>query len=215
MITRIINRKFLDEDHYFLYLEKPTNFKFKPGQFIAVVANINNEKVKRFYSIASLPKEDFILLYIKRVPNGKMSNYLAEIPIGSEIEIEGPFGNFTLDKSKSEKIIFIASGTGIAPVRPLVYEALERGKKVTVIHQERYEKLLAFKEEFEKLPIEYIPILSREKETKYWKGHVQDYLDKIFDSEADYYIVGNPNFVKDLYQRLKEKGAKNIVMELF
>ncbi len=215
MKIKTINRVFLDKEHYFLYLEKPQDFEFKPGQFLAVIANINNEKVKRFYSIASLPKEDFILLYIKRVSNGKMSNYLAEVPTGSKIEIEGPFGRFTLDRSKYNKIIFIASGTGIAPVRPLVYEALEKGKEVTVIHQERYEKLLAFKEEFEKLSIRYIPVLSREESTKYWKGHVQDYLNEIFDPEADYYIVGNPNFVKNLYQKLKEKGAKNIIVESF
>ena len=213
--TKITNRKFISDENYLLWLEKPKGFEFKPGQFVGVNAIINGEKIKRFYSIASLPEEDFLLFYIKRVPKGKMSNYLANAPIGSEIELDNPMGKFTLDQSKFNRIIFIAAGTGIAPVRPLVYEALKENKSVKLIHQEKYENLLVFKDEFERLPIEYIPIISRQENTKYWKGHVQDYLDKIFEEDADYYICGSPNFVMDLVKKLKSKGAKNIIIEAF
>ena len=213
--AKILDRQFISEENYLLKLEKPEGFQFKPGQFVGVNATINNEKIKRFYSIASLPEENFLLFYIRRVPNGKMSNYLATAPIGSELELDNPMGHFTLDRSKSDKVVFIAAGTGIAPMRPLAYEALKQGKKVKLIHQEKYEKLLVFKDEFEKLPIEYIPIISRENTTKYWKGHVQDYLDRIFEADADYYLCGSPNFVMDIKKRLEERGAKNIVIEAF
>ncbi len=213
--VKILNREFISEENYLLKLEKPENFSFKPGQFVGITAEINGEKVKRFYSIASLPEEDFLLFYIRRVPNGKMSNYLAEVPIGKEVEVDGPYGHFTLDRSKSNKVYFIAAGTGIAPMRPLVYEALKQGKKVTLVHQEKYDNLLVFREEFEQLPIRYIPIISRDPNTKYYKGHVQDYLDQLTDPEADYFICGSPKFVQDLVKRLKEKGVKNIVVEAF
>ena len=215
MRTKIVDRKFLDDEHYLLYLEKPDGFEFKPGQFVGVTAEIDGEKVKRFYSIASLPEENFILFYIKRVPKGKMSNFLANVPLGSEVELDNPMGHFTLDKSKYNKVIFIANGTGIAPIRPLAYYAKKEGKEVTVIHQERYEKLLVFREDFLNWGIRYIPILSRERKENILHGHVQDYLDNFFETEADYYVCGSPKFVQELVKLLKEKGAKNVIIEAF
>ncbi len=213
--VKILERKFLDEDHYLLKTEKPKNFSFKPGQFVGITSEINGEKVKRFYSIASLPGEDFLLFYIKRVPGGKMSNFLAGTEIGTELELDGPYGKFTLERSKEDRIYFIASGTGIAPVRPLVYQAIKEGRSVVLVHQERYERLLVFREEFERLPIKYIPILSREERTNLLRGHVQDYLDEILDPNADYFLVGSPAFVSDLSKELKKRGVKNIIIEAF
>ena len=214
VVGEIIERVFINSN-YLLKIGVKEKINFIPGQFV----NIEVDGVVRSYSIASLPDEEFLLFYIKRVPNGILSNKLATISLGSKVHLYGPFGHMTVDKIFKNKVYFVAAGTGIAPVRPMVYWLYKNKPNVErfVIHQEKHEKYLVFKDDFERWATDYIPIISRQEDTQYLKGHFQDYIHKFVDMDANYVLIGSANFVINIYKLLQDMKIprENMILESF
>jgi CDP-4-dehydro-6-deoxyglucose reductase, E3 len=99
----------------------PTSpMRFLPGQYIDVIAN----GVRRSYSLANAPRGDGLLeLLIKRYPGGHLSRFWFEQAKPNDLlRIEGPFGTFFLRDAAPTNILFLATGTGIAPVKALLEE---------------------------------------------------------------------------------------------
>lgn len=99
----------------------PTSaMRFLPGQYIDVIAR----DVRRSYSLANAPREDGLLeLFIKHYPGGVLSKYwFEEAKPNDLLRIEGPFGTFFLREQAPANIVFLATGTGIAPVKALLEE---------------------------------------------------------------------------------------------
>lgn len=97
----------------------------KPGMFVRLIAP---DGTKRSYSIAnnSLLPQDFFEFHIRLLPDGKMSQYLAsdqEI----HLKVEGPFGSCTYSGTPDQRLIFIGSGTGLAPLYAILTDALSAG----------------------------------------------------------------------------------------
>ncbi|WP_447415019.1 FAD-binding oxidoreductase, partial [Clostridium perfringens] len=78
--------------------------------------------VRRSYSLANAPRADGLLeLIVKRYPGGRLSGYWFERAKPNDlIRIEGPFGTFFLRDDGPTNIVFLATGTGIAPVKALL-----------------------------------------------------------------------------------------------
>lgn len=96
----------------------PLLFSYKPGQFVTFILNISGQKVRRSYSMSSSPSRPHLLeITIKRVPGGLVSNWFCNsVKLGDEITINGPSGQFTCFNFPSQKIFFIAAGSGITPI---------------------------------------------------------------------------------------------------
>jgi len=99
--------------------------RFLAGQYVDVIA----AGVRRSYSLANAPREDGLLeLLIKRYPGGVLSEYWFERAAANDlVRIEGPLGTFFLRDEFPEgqapaNILFLATGTGIAPVKALLEE---------------------------------------------------------------------------------------------
>lgn len=94
--------------------------RFLAGQYIDVLA----EGARRSYSLANAPRTDGMLeLLIKRYPGGVLSQYWFEkAAVNDLVRIEGPFGTFFLREEGPINIVFLATGTGIAPVKALIEE---------------------------------------------------------------------------------------------
>jgi len=94
--------------------------RFLAGQYVDVLA----EGVRRSYSLANAPRIDGVLeLLIKRYPGGVLSQYWFEkAAVNDLVRIEGPFGTFFLREEGPTNIVFLATGTGIAPVKALLEE---------------------------------------------------------------------------------------------
>ena len=107
---------------------------FKPGQFIQV--KVPGLGVMRSYSPAStsanLPK---IVLLIRLLPDGAMSNYLRnEATPDAILELEGPFGSFYLREKVKAPHILIAGGTGVAPILSMIDTLRQTsGKKPSIL----------------------------------------------------------------------------------
>lgn len=94
--------------------------RFLAGQYVDVIA----AGVRRSYSLANAPRADGLLeLIIRRYPGGVLSAFWFETAKPNDlVRIEGPFGTFFLREEGPTDIVFLATGTGIAPVKALLEE---------------------------------------------------------------------------------------------
>jgi NAD(P)H-flavin reductase len=111
------------------------SFAFEAGQ--AALIGLADDEARVPYSIASAPVEaartgllDFL---IKVEPSGRWGHQFDRLEPGEEIGVRGPFGAFLFPKNPSEdQFLFIAGGTGIAPIRAMIRQALLTGQTGTM-----------------------------------------------------------------------------------
>ena len=121
-----------------LSFEIPENlkntFSFEPGQYISLEKDVNNEVLRRPYSICSSPKEDILKVAIKKVKGGLFSNYANEkLTPGDYIKVSNPEGKFIYKNSFNNSIIAIAAGSGITPIISIIKTILNN-KTTNKIH---------------------------------------------------------------------------------
>lgn len=192
-------------------------FRFTSGQFISLTHEFAGKVQTRAYSIASPPRDlNRFDLCLNRVPGGLFSNYLCDLAPGAGIQFEGPFGFFTPREPLERDAVFIATGTGIAPVRGMLHTLLQRGtaRQLWLVFGVRYPRSILYREEFEELArrhpnFHFIPTLSRpdaswQGATGYVQGHVQRLFPRRSDFEA--YICGLKRMVDEMRTILKQMG---------
>ena len=219
--TEIINSKRFSHNIALLELRLPDNseFNFKAGQFVLVYQTIGNKEENRAFSICSSPSQKTIDLLIRKYENGKISPLLFNLKKGDKLKIRGPFGMFTVKTPQSEEIVFTAAGTGIAPLRSMIHEILEKNheKKVTLIFGFRHESDYFFEEEFEKLQenhknFKIHPCATQPKgEWKHYTGRITSLFPKFINSpeNKEVYICGPNQMINDtLNVLIKEMNFK-------
>ena len=120
--TRLVKKTKLTEVVYLFQfsLVDPLSINFLAGQYLILLVPSAEGEIKRLYSIASSPtRTDSFELVVEVVENGVASNYLRNLEIGAEVKFQGPAGAFTLKENNNNKV-FLATGTGIAPVRSMI-----------------------------------------------------------------------------------------------
>jgi CDP-4-dehydro-6-deoxyglucose reductase len=103
--------------------------RFQAGQFVTLTVgkDAGGENLRRSYSIASMSDEGQRLRFLIRViPGGVASDFFTSLPIGTEVEMTGPHGFFVLDRHHAGDVVFAATGTGLAPVLPMLHELAAR-----------------------------------------------------------------------------------------
>lgn len=214
--TRILPAKissldFLSNDVARVKLRTPPNniLNFIPGQYI----DISVQNIKRSYSIASIPSDSTIELLIKNYPNGKFSNYLfQEAKKDDLLRIEGPKGTYILPDVIPENIIFVSTGTGIAPNLSLIRSILKndprKSSQIILIHGERKVDDHIYSLEYILPGVKIIKVISREHSHGFFNGYVQDVFDDL-DLELNESIVfacGNAKMVMELKSLLVSLG---------
>jgi CDP-4-dehydro-6-deoxyglucose reductase, E3 len=101
--------------------------QYSPGMFVSVTIPLANEVRVRPYTIATSPEdgEPFELCF-NLVPNGPGAAWMFERKVGDVLDFTGPFGAFTLEHPPGREIVFIAEGTAIAPIRPMLHRVLSQ-----------------------------------------------------------------------------------------
>ena len=129
----VMKKKYLSDDILQLFLEPVEKLQYYPGQFI----NLKSENgTVRSYSIASTADDsDFLELHIKRMRNGKMSNWLFDkLQVGDEVEYQGATGNcFYIEHNMDQPMLLIGTGTGLAPLLSIVRYAVSRGHRGQIV----------------------------------------------------------------------------------
>ncbi len=227
---------------FFIQIPELDVFDFLPGQFVTLDLPIHEKPNRRWrsYSIASWPDGTNVFeLCIVLLDDGAGTNYLFnEIKEGSEIQLRGPIGVFTLDKERLQNDLFlICTGTGIAPFRSMLHYIKLHNlphKNVYLIFGCRTKSDLLYFEELKQLSdsmpdIHYLPTLSRED----WEGPT-GYVHTIYEdickrgttvneegvsvpSPANFMLCGWKNMVDDAKIRILEMGydKKAIHQELY
>ncbi|MGB0467032.1 MAG: 1,2-phenylacetyl-CoA epoxidase subunit PaaE [Pontibacterium sp.] len=132
--------------------ELADKFKFIQGQFLTLRAMIDGEDVRRSYSICSGVSDGHMRVGIKRVKNGKFSNFANDtFKPGMAVEVMPPQGSFytELNPENSKNYMCIAAGSGITPMISIMKSVLdtEPGSKVTLIYGNRRSNSVMFKDE--------------------------------------------------------------------
>lgn len=101
---------------------------FRPGQFVSFRIGTDDlgNAMMRSYSIASLPEEPELRLILRTILDGKASAFFAALPIGGEAMFTGPMGFFVNELSHPGDVVYVATGTGIAAIFPMLRETLLR-----------------------------------------------------------------------------------------
>jgi ferredoxin-NADP reductase len=114
-----------DTRSLFLSLISGKHLRFVPGQFISITIPLSDETRSRPYSIASDPEDRGLFeICFNRVEGGRGVQWLFERRVGDTVDFSGPFGTFTIDRAPEAELGFIAEGTAIAPIRPMLKRAL-------------------------------------------------------------------------------------------
>jgi len=104
------------------------------GQHIRIRAEIDGEQILRSYTPTSTNDDKgYFDLVVKVYPNGKMTQYLNNLKIGDEIEVQGPSGRFVYKKNMYKEIGMIAGGTGITPMLQVIKEILKHSDDTTKV----------------------------------------------------------------------------------
>jgi CDP-4-dehydro-6-deoxyglucose reductase len=173
-------------DVMLLHLKLPANerLQFLPGQYIDILLK---EGRRRAFSLANAPHDDGLLqLHVRHVPGGQFTTHVFENMKARDIlRIEGPHGNFRIHEPAMDRpiidrpIIYLAGGTGFAPVKSMIEHAIHQGDL-------RPAQLYWGARNFEglylhDLPItwaaaypqfSYIPVLSEASPTDAWNGRI-------------------------------------------
>ncbi len=161
--------------------------EFQAGQFVIVNVPKDGLVVKRAYSIASPPHDKgAIELCIQHVEKGIASTFFWKLKEGMAIDLSGPHGKFLLkEPMDSYEPIFMATGTGVAPLRSMIHDLVQRRaiKDIWLFFGCRYENSMLYDSEFRSLAamrrnFHYIPTISRPKEWRGEVGHIQHTFQK-------------------------------------
>ena len=193
---------------------------FEAGQFITLDLPIGEKRLQRWrsYSIANAPDGRNVLeLCVVRSEAGLGTRYLFEdIREGSVLKFKGPEGGFILPETIDKDLVFICTGTGIAPFRSMILDIMHQHKAHRSIHLifgAREESGILYRADFEALAqnsplFKYDIVLSKQPEWPGWKGHIhQVYLTEYPKPRADiaFYLCGWSNMVDEAMVNLMQK----------
>lgn len=190
-----------------------SNLRYLPGQYVDVIATGG---LRRSYSIANMPAASGkVELHIRRVPQGAMSDYWFDrCKAGDLLRIEGPKGTFFLRDVAGLDLVFLATGTGIAPIKALLDElttrpAPTRPRSVQLYWGGRVETDLYWQPEVDASDVRYVPVLSRA--TQAWageRGHVQHALLRRHSNLAEtaVYACGSSEMIDGARATLVDAG---------
>ncbi|HEX7846924.1 MAG TPA: 1,2-phenylacetyl-CoA epoxidase subunit PaaE [Chitinophagaceae bacterium] len=211
------------------------NFKFRQGQNLTMRTFINDEEIRRTYSICSSPLDNEWRVAIKKVDGGLFSSFANDqLKKGDLLDVMEPVGKFytPLDPANKKNYLAFAAGSGITPVLSLIKTTLatEPNSHFTLVYGNRSRSSIIFFEELEGLKNKYIDrftlihILSRERTDATLNfGRITieklDELNKLVDyfSADDLFICGPEEMIFCVKDYLEAKGIdkKKIHFELF
>ena len=211
-----------------LRLALAESFAYEPGQ--SALIGMHGQPDRRHYSLATPPEraagEGALEFLVRTERDGSAGPHLDDIRRGSLVDVEGPTGRFVLPASFAESAcLFIAGGTGIAPIRAMLLRALAMpGKSLSLAYSARTSREFAYLKELESLRRDRLRMLltaTREAPDswKHDRGRLnQTRLSALLDSpETLCFVCGPPALVEDVPRALMNLGVveRRIRTEIF
>ena len=217
--TRVLKKEKLSHDVMALYLQLPASerLQFMAGQYIEFILK---DGKRRAFSIANAPHEEGAMeLHLRLIAGGTFTEYVFnEMPEKAILRIEAPFGTFYLREESQKPAIFVAGGTGFAPIKGIIEH---------MIHSQNPRQILLYRgvrslEDLymdalcqrwaEYMPnITYIPVLSEPKSEDNWQGRTGFVHNAVLEDIKDLsgfqvYVCGAPVMVEVAHKAFVEQG---------
>jgi CDP-4-dehydro-6-deoxyglucose reductase, E3 len=198
-----------------LRVESERPFHFEPGQYVSLHRQENGKEIIRHFSIASPPTADnrIELCIAEGTPIARQGGTGPKM--GECLRLSGPGGSFRLKEPLAGDLLFIATGTGISPFRPMIARALEigaAGERVDLLYGIRSQDDILFCTELEALArrdsrFHFHPTLSRPNPG--WAGlvgHVQSHVAHALAgrTDLDVYLCGRKEMLLGVRPLLAE-----------
>jgi len=224
---RIDSISLLDPTVISVVLRLPPNagFSYLPGQYVDV---LGPGGVRRSYSIASTPSElaGKIELLIRYYPGGVMSEYwFSKAKVNDLLRLEGPQGTFFLRDTSDTDVIFLATGTGIAPVKAMVSELVQAGEISTLRSCSVYFGCRTQSEMFFDATVwfpewvTFLAVYSREAVPDREPSYIQNQVasNKVIGPNTRVYACGSNAMIADAKKLMLERGLneKNFYSDAF
>jgi len=193
------------DDVAILSLKLPAGerLQFLAGQYIDILMK---DGKRRSFSMANAPHDDqFLQLHVRKSPGGAFSNYVfEEMKERAILRFEGPLGTFYLREDSDKPTIFVAGGTGFAPIKAQIEHLFHHGGDRPIVlywgaraRKDLYLPVLAQKWQRDHPNFSYIPVLSDPLPGDEWQGRTglvhQAVLDDFPDlSGYQVYACGAP-----------------------
>jgi len=214
---RVERMEKLTEEVMALYLKLPTNerLQFLSGQYIDI---LQKEGKPRSFSLANAPHADELLeLHIRNIAGGEFTHHVFNGMKPRDIlRIKGPLGKFFLHEDNPKPIVFVASGTGFAPVKAIIEHALHIGFKREMhfywgVRKQSDFYMLDKAHDWEARGIKFTPVVSEEK----WDGRTGFVHQAVLDDFKDLsgyavYACGAPVVVEAAHREFTtQRGLSN------
>jgi CDP-4-dehydro-6-deoxyglucose reductase len=201
-----------------LHLRMPVGVraKFRAGQYLQIELEDGS---RRNYSMANPPHEnDSVQLHVRHVPGGKFSEgMLRGLEKGQKLRVELPFGEFSLQDDSTQPAILIATGTGFAPIKSIVEDAIKRklDRRFFLYWGARKLEDLYLAELAQKWhasgKLSFVPVLSEPHDG--WdgrRGFVHETVLEDFGSLASFqvYACGNPAMTSAAHETFAKAGLR-------
>lgn len=211
-------------------LQNPATLQFAPGQFVTLQVGKDDKEqpIRRSYSLASFASQGHELrMLVKLLPDGAAGSFFSGLNSYDTLDMTGPHGFFVLDPNHEGDVVFAVTGTGLAPVLPMLWELAQRPETGNryLYWGLRSEDDLFLQEELSQLcqaAGTHLRIFLSAP-SKSWTGSqgriTAPVLEQLPSLNAPtFYMVGNGAMIRELKQQLIDRGInrkKQIRTEAF
>jgi ferredoxin-NADP reductase len=234
--SRLLSKIPRVEDVVSFQLERPRGYEYRAGQWFVISFPGPEEPYFHHFSHSNAPSET-VLEFTTHLRDTEFKRALDDLPLGAEIELEGPYGTFTLPE-EVEWAVFITGGIGITCVRSILRSlARDLGldesawvsdgpRSIVLLNANSSEQSIPFQDELAWLEgriegLRVVHVISQPEEN--WRGY-RGHVDRgVFERELGnpqkwtFFVSGPPDFDQSTMEELAAWGVDDasITMEQF
>ncbi len=214
--VKLTKKESVGEGTMAFHFAKPHGFEFRAGQFAEYTLidppQTDAQGNSRAFSFVMAPCEPD-LVAATRMRDTAFKRVLKDLAVGTELVLDGPYGDFTLHKTESTPAVFIIGGIGVTPVRSMVAQAThdKTGHRITLLHASRTPAELPMKADFERLARDnpkFTYVMTVDAAPDDWQGErghvtaemVEKYVPDL--GKPIYYLSGPEGMVKAMRKLL-------------
>ncbi|WP_457949953.1 FAD-dependent oxidoreductase [Pseudarthrobacter sp. alpha12b] len=223
-ITKLVKKAEVAEQTMSFEFEKPAGFSYKAGQFADYTLidppETDKEGNTRGFSLSSAPYEPN-LMCTTRMRDTAFKRVLKDMPVGTELELDAPYGSFTLHNRAARPAVFLTGGIGITPVRSMVLQSVHdrTGHTIFVFSSNKRPADAAFLDELRHLEessanVTFVATMTEpENSQQPWDGETgfidQDMITRYVGdlSTPVYYLCGPAGLVSAMRSLLNGAGV--------
>lgn len=198
-VARLV-READDVTSVYIYGKDLDKYPVRAGQFLVVRFLAKGFRWEAHpFSVSAFPDGRQLRLTIKQL--GDFTKRISQLKDGTPVLIDGPHGIFTASNARSEKVLMIAGGIGITPVRSVAEEMVSAGRDIVLIYGNRNSKSIVFRKELDELAakaagrIKVVHVMSDEPGWQGEKGRIdRERIQRLVPdlADRDVFLCGPP-----------------------